>query len=163
MPLPTRPLIMEDASTSVVEALQTASHMYVFRGGVVPSLAPRYQGPYLVLSRGDKCFRLAVGNKEEMVLISRLKPHMGVGPVKAAQPPRWGRPPALSRLTNPDPTAPSWAAVVTRGCGQPAPRAASTLQCRGLGEAKWRTAAYIYTYVEDTVKKTPKVVVIDNH
>jgi hypothetical protein len=45
-PLPTRPLTMEDVSTSLVEALQTASHMYMFRGGDVPSLAPRYQGPY---------------------------------------------------------------------------------------------------------------------
>jgi hypothetical protein len=109
-PRPTRPLPMEDASTSIVEDLQTASHVYVFREGVVSSLAPRYQGPYLVFSSGDKCFQLAVGNKEEIVSIDRLKPHMGLGLSRQ-----------LSLPAEAGLQPPSWAAMVERGCEQPPP------------------------------------------
>ncbi len=130
-PLPTRPTGVEDGPTSVTEALMKATHVYVLRGGVVPSLAPRYQGPYLVISRGDKCFQLSVGDKVETVSIDRLKPHTGSGPVQAAQPPRRGRPPApgvqTAQPADPVANSPSWAAVVARGCGQPPSSPASIL------------------------------------
>jgi hypothetical protein len=147
-PLPTRPLPMEAASDPTVEALRTASHVYVLRGGVIPSLAPRYQGPYLVLHRGDKCFRIAVGNTVETVSIDRLKPHMGSSPVEVAQPPRRGRPPAPKR-PEPDVDAPSWAAVVARGRGQPPFVAASTPPVQRLGGS----------HVEVPARKTSNVVV----
>jgi hypothetical protein len=56
----------------------------VCRGGTLPPLAPLYVGPYEVLERADKFFRLAVGGREETVSIDRLKPHIGVGPFSAA-------------------------------------------------------------------------------
>ncbi len=88
-----QPLIA-DSSASVLEALQVATHVYVLRGGVIPTLAPRYQGPYLVLEKGPKSFRLAIGAREEVVSVDRLKPHTGDTPVTTAQPPRRGRPAA---------------------------------------------------------------------
>jgi len=74
-------------------ALLQASHVYVRRGGTLPPLAPLYVGPYEVLERTDKYFRLAVGGREETVSIDRLKPHLGVGPFSAALPAARGRPP----------------------------------------------------------------------
>jgi hypothetical protein len=61
-----------------------ASHVYVHRGNTLPPLAPLYVGPYEVLERADKFFRLAVGGHEEMVSIDRLKPHLGVGSFSVA-------------------------------------------------------------------------------
>ncbi len=104
----------------------------------MPSLAPRYQGPYLVLHRGDKCFRIAVGSTVETVSIDRLKPHVGTSPVEAAQSPRRGRSPAPKR-PEPEADAPTWAAVVARGCGQPLLDAASTPTVQRLGGAMWRS------------------------
>jgi hypothetical protein len=63
-----------------------ASHVYVRCGGALPPLAPLYVGPYEVLERADKHFRLAVGGREETVSIDRLKPHLGVGSFSAALP-----------------------------------------------------------------------------
>ena len=63
------------------------------RGGALPPLAPLYVGPYEVLERADKYFRLAVGGREETVSLDRLKPHLGVGPFSAALPAARGRPP----------------------------------------------------------------------
>ena len=54
-------------------------------------LAPLYVGPYEVLERADKYFRLAVGGREETVSLDRLKPHLGVGPSSAALPAARGR------------------------------------------------------------------------
>jgi hypothetical protein len=69
-----------------------ARYVYIRKGGVVPALAPLYSGPYTVIAAGDKFFRLAVGNKEEVVSIDRLKPHLGLAPVDPAKPPQRGRP-----------------------------------------------------------------------
>ncbi len=65
---------------SYAEALLQASHDYVQRGGTIPPLSLLYVGPYEVLERTDKYFRLAVGSREETVSIDRLKPHLGAGP-----------------------------------------------------------------------------------
>jgi hypothetical protein len=75
-------------------ALLQVSDVYVRRGGALPPLAPLYVGPYKVLERADKFFRLAVGGSEETVSIDRMEPHLGVGPFSAALPAARGRPPA---------------------------------------------------------------------
>ncbi len=77
-------------------ALLQASHVYVRRSGTLPPLAPLYLRPYEVLEKVDKHFRLAVGGREEMVSIDRLKPHLGVGPFSAALPAARGRPPSFA-------------------------------------------------------------------
>ncbi len=88
----TRPLSYAEVAAKPPAALLQASHVYVRRGGALLPLTPLYVGPYEVLERADKYFRLAVGGREEMVSIDRLKPHLGVGP-SAALPAARRRPP----------------------------------------------------------------------
>ena len=52
--------------TKACEACQKAK--------VQPSLAPKYTGPYRVLRRWRKCFRLQLDNKSDSVSIDRLRP-----------------------------------------------------------------------------------------
>ncbi len=73
--------------------LLQASQVYVRRGGTLSPLSPLYVGPYEVLERADKFFRIAVGGREETVSIDRLKPPLGAGPFSAALPAACGRPP----------------------------------------------------------------------
>jgi hypothetical protein len=82
----------------VVEALRSTQPLatrpliYVRKGGTVPPLSPLYQGPYKVLERRDKFFKLEVGGQPEVISVDRLKPHLGTAPVSAAAPPQRGRP-----------------------------------------------------------------------
>jgi transposase InsO family protein len=69
-------------------ALRAASLVYVRRGGTLPPLSPPYDGPYAVLQRGPKFFKLQIGDREEAVSVDRLKPHMGAAAAAAAQPRR---------------------------------------------------------------------------
>ena len=99
-PPSTRPLSYAEAASGL-QRLQEADYVYMRRGGVVPPLAPQYQGPYEVLARSQKFFSLAVGGRTEVVTVDRLKPHLGRAPVSAASPPQRGRP------KRPDPAAAS--------------------------------------------------------
>ena len=120
IPLPTRPLPATAAAQDLPPPLQTASHVYILRGGVLPALAARYRGPYLVLERAAKAFKLAVGAQQEWVSVDRLKPHVGAGPVQPQEPPRRGRPraapAAVSAATPPTQAArgpqSTWADIV---------------------------------------------------
>jgi hypothetical protein len=73
--------------------LQTASFVYVKRGGPGSPLAPAYAGPYCVLRPGPKFFILEVGGQPETVSVDRLKPHTGSTSPDVAEPPWRGRPP----------------------------------------------------------------------
>ncbi len=86
-PLATRPLTYAEAASGL-QALQRADFVYVRKGGMVPPLSPLYQGPYRVLDRREKFFKLEVGGQPEVVSVDRLKPHLGTAPVSAASPPR---------------------------------------------------------------------------
>jgi transposase InsO family protein len=57
-PLPPLPTRLPEAAgpLSVPDVLQRATHVYILRGGVIPPLAPRYQGPYLVVQKEPKRF-----------------------------------------------------------------------------------------------------------
>ena len=83
-----------DVVREVPKELREVSHVYIRRGAVGPPLTPCYSGPYTVLERGPKFFRLQVGKLEEVVAADRLKPHTGTTPVSSADPPRRGRPPS---------------------------------------------------------------------
>jgi cleavage and polyadenylation specificity factor subunit 1 len=102
-PPPTRPLTYAQVASRPSPGLATAEFVYVRRGGVGPPLAPPYAGPYQVIARQPKFFKLKMGGKEEVVSIDRLKPHLGPSPVDPASPPRRGRPalppPSLSAST----------------------------------------------------------------
>jgi len=93
LPLPARKLTGPATTSTVPDHLMTARYVYVRRGGQGTPLAPPYSGPYQVLRPGEKVFKIAVGDKEEIVTVDRLKPHTGDGPLQAAWPPRRGRPP----------------------------------------------------------------------
>jgi hypothetical protein len=87
-------------------ALASAEMVYVRRGGSLPPLTPPYQGPYRVLERGAKVFKLQMGSRQENITVDRLKPHLGAAPaVPAETPPAW-------RLRS---AAVSYAAVVAGG------------------------------------------------
>ena len=56
-------------------------------------MADKYSGPYKVLERGNKAWKLQVGERVEVVCWDRLKPHLGrVAPEGAVPPTRPGRP-----------------------------------------------------------------------
>ena len=55
--------------------LRTATHVFVQRGGVQPSMSTPYVGPYRVLERRDNSFKIAIpGGTSEKISIARLKP-----------------------------------------------------------------------------------------
>ena len=58
-----------------------------------PSRHTGAAGPYLVLEKGPKVFKLQVGTREDVVTRDRLKPHVGLAPSAVADPQRRGRPP----------------------------------------------------------------------
>ena len=51
------------------------------KGGVGPPLVDNYAGPYLVLEKGPKFFKLQLGERTEEVSRDRLKPHVGQVPL----------------------------------------------------------------------------------
>ena len=58
----------------VPDDLWTAKRVLVRADKVQPSLAPKYTGPYRVLHRWRKVFRLQLDNKSDSVSIDRLRP-----------------------------------------------------------------------------------------
>ncbi len=82
----TRPLSYAEAVAKLAAALLQASHVYMWHGSTLPPLSPLYVGPYEVVERADKFFRLAVS-------MDQLKPHLGAWPFSATLPAARGRPP----------------------------------------------------------------------
>ena len=78
--------------------LNNAEWVYVRRGGQGKPLSDNYSGPYFVLERREKAFKLQVGTRVEVVRRDRLKPHMGKKLPEPAEPPRRGRPPGSGSL-----------------------------------------------------------------
>ena len=72
--------------------LDDCSHVFIRRDGHKKPLEPLYDGPYKVLSRGRRHFKLQVGDKTDNVTIERLKPVISATPVEAAVPRKRGRP-----------------------------------------------------------------------
>ncbi|BHF68106.1 hypothetical protein SprV_0301113600 [Sparganum proliferum] len=118
-PVPPR----SSASPSFLEKdLATCSHVYLRCGRLRRPLEPPYDGPFRVLSRGPKAFRIQRDNREEVVSVDRLKaavpdtpPGEPCGPLPSASPmqPLFHRPvfslcpPARHlRLPPPTPTLP---------------------------------------------------------
>ena len=75
-------------------ALQTAEYVFIRRDARRAPLQRPYDGPYRVLERGDKTFRVQLGSREEVVSIDRLKPANvdSTGEFEPALPPTRGRP-----------------------------------------------------------------------
>jgi len=90
----------------VPAALMKSKFVFVREDTVKPTLAPRYRGPYLVVSRQSKYFRLQIGAKQDSVSVDRLKPVFSDSPLVPAVPPPRGRPPRPHAMNPPDPPVP---------------------------------------------------------
>ncbi|XP_015904584.1 uncharacterized protein [Parasteatoda tepidariorum] len=65
---------LQTGQTFIPQDLSTCSHVFLRYDAVRASLRPIYDGPYLVLSKTEKVFRILKENKETVVSIDRLKP-----------------------------------------------------------------------------------------
>jgi transposase InsO family protein len=95
--IPVRDFSYSQVAGAVPESLEKASHVYVRRGGHVTPLQPLYDGPFLVLNRTAKVFTLLMGEKQELISVDRLKPHLGRNEPVPGVPRRRGRPPKSSQ------------------------------------------------------------------
>jgi len=86
LPLSLRP------PSQVVQDLMNCTHVFVRRDGHIPSLTPLYEGPYEVLSKSEKVFKLWMGARVDSVSITRLKPAYLPPGSCPALPPARGRP-----------------------------------------------------------------------
>ena len=89
-------------------ALLRAKFEFVREDAVIPTLAPFYHGPYLVVERQSKYFRLQIGSKQDVVSVDCLKPVFSDALVTPALPQPRGRPsghPVASSLDPPPSSA----------------------------------------------------------
>jgi hypothetical protein len=89
------------APQELPEDLLLAKHVLVRRDGHVPPLAA-YDGPFLVLERSLRFFKLQIGDRNDTVSTLRLKPCTSPPDVEVAQPPRRGRPTAAAAAPPPE-------------------------------------------------------------
>ncbi|KAG8181415.1 hypothetical protein JTE90_023578 [Oedothorax gibbosus] len=73
-PTPTGRRPQDVCSFFVHPDLRTISHVFLRHDAVRTPLRPPYDGPFLVLERAPKTFRILKGEKEVVVSIDRLKP-----------------------------------------------------------------------------------------
>jgi transposase InsO family protein len=77
-PPPTR---ATSRASHVPTGLQTCTHVFIRRDAVRQPLQPPYDGPYLVISRSTKHFKIDLGNRTDNISIDRLKPaHLDLEP-----------------------------------------------------------------------------------
>lgn len=68
-------------SSYIAPDLQLASHVFVRRDAVRKALQPPYDGPFAVLVRYPKCYKLDINGKVQTVSLDRLKPaHLDPNP-----------------------------------------------------------------------------------
>ena len=89
------------APPQLPEELLRTRFVLVRRDAVQPPLQPMYDGPYLVLERSLRTFKLQMGDRVDTVSTSRLKPCFAPPDARAAEPPRRGRPPILRPVGKP--------------------------------------------------------------
>ncbi len=80
------------ADKELPRELWAADRVCFRRGGHAPPLSPLYDGPYAVLQRSLRHFRLQLGNREDNVSTSRVKPCTGGAAIPTAAQPRPGQP-----------------------------------------------------------------------
>jgi hypothetical protein len=88
-------------------ALAQAEFVLVRKDGHKPPLAPVYEGPYRVLARSVRVFKLQIGTREETVSTLRLKAAFMPANAIPAVPPRRGRPPILRQRAAPPAARPA--------------------------------------------------------
>jgi cleavage and polyadenylation specificity factor subunit 1 len=85
--------------TYIDSALRTCTHVYLRCDRVRSPLQPPYDGPYVVISRRDKVFKIRIGEREDNVSIDRLKPAVVDEP--QASPPKSPTDPSISPKSRP--------------------------------------------------------------
>ena len=71
-----------------------ANFVYIHQSSVSKPLTPPYSGPYAVLERSLKSFKVDLSDRTDIVSVDRLMPHLGSAPLLPASAPRRGRPPS---------------------------------------------------------------------
>ena len=71
-PVPTR--VEQNKRVYMPPQLKTCTHIFVKQDPIKPNLTPAYAGPYLVISRTDKTFRVLNNSKIMSVAINNVKP-----------------------------------------------------------------------------------------
>ena len=91
----------ENVKPKVPVALTSAKFVFIRKEAKKP-LEPPYTGPYEVLERSEKYFKLQIGSRQDKVSIDRLKVALvdQNNPVQVAQPPKRGRPPTKNNSSN---------------------------------------------------------------
>ncbi|XP_033946699.1 uncharacterized protein [Pseudochaenichthys georgianus] len=94
--------------SQVPAELRSAEHVFIRHDAHRGPLQPPYDGPFRVLEHGDKHLVVDLGGKAEHVSVDRVKAaHLDLDqPVVLARPPRRGRPPASSPVTDLRPVVP---------------------------------------------------------
>jgi hypothetical protein len=67
--------------------LLSCKYVYVRGEGARPLLVAKYDGPFLVVAKAAKYFKIQRGTRVERVTVDRLETHLGSGPVAPASPP----------------------------------------------------------------------------
>ena len=91
-PPPTRPASYAAAANTPPPHLAKADFVYVRVGGQQRPLAAPYAGPFLVVEKGAKVFKVQIGLNVEVISVDRLKAHTGSSPVQPAAAAPRGRP-----------------------------------------------------------------------
>ncbi|KAJ8032739.1 hypothetical protein HOLleu_22770 [Holothuria leucospilota] len=71
--IPTSPRVPTNRATHVNANLNTCTHVFIRRDTFRKPLQPPYDGPFKVLERNDKVFKLDVNGRHETLSIDRLK------------------------------------------------------------------------------------------
>ncbi|XP_066947163.1 uncharacterized protein [Macrobrachium rosenbergii] len=64
----------DKSATFTPPGLSSTTHVFVRNDSVFPLLTRPYKGPFCVLKRNEKAFRLALHGKDDWVSVDRLKP-----------------------------------------------------------------------------------------
>lgn len=72
--IPCKQTYNQEKKTFVPEALKTCTHVFIRVDAAKPPLTPPYTGPYKVLQRTEKSFKIQIRNSEDWISIDRLKP-----------------------------------------------------------------------------------------
>jgi len=135
-PLPTRHN-HTPAPTRIPAELMTADFVFIRHDAVTPPLTPLYHGPYRVLLRSDKFFRLQIGNREDTVSVDRLKPVLLTpeNDVRLAAPPPRGRP---KKATHELPVLPQPLTSTAPPVDPPVPSSTTALKLRPRKKTDYR-------------------------
>ena len=121
---PLQPQHHSSQTEAVPNSLRTSDFVFIRHGAVGPPLSKLYDGPYKVLSRNNKFFRLQIGSRTDSVSIDRLKPAFPDSSLSPAVPPLRGRPrkpptpPTLPPTLPKSPTSPTPPTAVQTLAGQ---------------------------------------------